>query len=1139
LKLSSGTSEEVAARWPEEAQLGGISGMDINISGAGGVPPGTLYAATYYGGDTRIARYDPDGSFSESWTFDGNPPTERCGPDGEPAHPVCKSRPTAGARELDVEVDQSTGYLYAYDGFTQFPGIKRIHIYSADGSQLIAEFGEDAATGESTAASPGKLHGTSGYGNIALDGDGNLYVLDLNGGDNFHHRLMEFSPQSSGDYEHYVYAGQSHDVRAGFLEETPFSMNPVFDAAGYLYTTNNESIAKLDPSQPSAAPLCEFKFTKSEIIALTVNPETGEVFFYSRKDKNKIRQLGAACEETGKFSEIGTAAFSPKREEISALAFDPLRQLAPDRPPGVLYAGAPSEEGGITEGEYPDTLTEASLGYVFARPPELAPEVISESVTQVSATGARLRAQINPKGSATRYAFQYETEAQYEANEAADRFAGAKEVPLGGAFLGEGSETLSAAASIAGLTPDTAYRFRAVATSHCSSEDEEKVCEGTGADQSFHTFAIQVPGLPDRRLWELVSPALKNGGQVLPADPGIDSCFTGHACKPGGTFNRFPMQSAPDGEAIVYEGTAFAAGEGSPVENEYIARRDAKTGWHTVNLTPTLLRSTAGQGYAAFDAALSGGVLKEPNPTLSPEAPAEYENLYTQPTDDPLSLGALLTAQPPNRTPASFRLSYAGTSADLSRVFFEANDALSEETAFAPAAEDGGSGKDNLYEWERDTGQLRLVNVSPGNAEAKPGASFAFAAANAISHDGTRAFWSDEAGQLHVRESGETTRAIPGPGKFLAASSDGSKVLMSDGRLYDLETEVATDLSDGKGGFQGVAGESEDLSRLYFVDTEVLSGEEENSEGAKAQAAKFNLYAWEQGGPTRYVATLVANDNNGLSISPGRAWSSPPSGRTAEASPNGRFLTFLSQASLTGYDNTGPCEVDGETQEPVDSPCTQVFLYDSATGALSCPSCNPSGMRPRGWSVLRQLNGGGGLLPQPRYLTDEGRLYFDSRDSLVPFDTNEGVEDVYEYEPNGLGTCKREGGCVFLISAGHEAIDSNFLAMDEDGDNVFFTTRDQLALKDHDDLIDLYLARVDGGIPSETEVARPECQGEACVAALSPPNDPTPGSSSFAGAGNVDEGKAAGKHKKKHAKKRRGRKRSHGRAANHDRGGSK
>ena len=154
---------------------------------------------------------------------------------------------------------------------------------------------------------------------------------------------------------------------------------------------------------------------------------------------------------------------------------------------------------------------------------------------------------------------------------------------------------------------------------------------------------------------------------------------------------------------------------------------------------------------------------------------------------------------------------------------------------------------------------------------------------------------------------------------------------------------------------------------------------------------------------------------------------------------------------------------------------------------------------------------------QPRYMLDSGRLYFDSQDSLSPFDTNEGVEDVYQYEPQGVGSCGREGGCVSLISAGHEPVDSNLLTVDESGANVFFTTRDHLVQKDTDEAIDLYDAREGGGIAGESETQRGECQGESCQPAASPPNDATPASSSFHGAGNVAETKAH-KSKKKHRK---------------------
>jgi hypothetical protein len=385
-----------------------------------------------------------------------------------------------------------------------------------------------------------------------------------------------------------------------------------------------------------------------------------------------------------------------------------------------------------------------------------------------------------------------------------------------------------------------------------------------------------------------------------------------------------------------------------------------------------------------------------------------------------------------------------------------------------------------------------------------------------------------------VREDGETTRAIPLTGNFLGATPDGSKVLLSSGKVYDLETEATTDLTEGKGGFLGVAGESEDLSHVYFVDTEVLD-ETANAHGDTAQKGKDNLYAW-QGGPSRFIATLLVDDST--TSGNGGAWEPSPVQRTAEASPNGRWLAFLSKGKPTGYDNTGACAYSSTELKFVPSlPCPEAYLYDSTTGQLRCASCNPSGEAPLGPTNLTRIGNAQGSLPQPRYLTDSGRLYFDTGDTLSVFDTNEGVEDVYQYEPQGVGRCTREGGCVRLISAGHEGVDSNFVTMDPSGKNVFFTSRDQLALKDKDDLIDLYDAREGGGIASESETGRGECQGEACQPLYVAPNDPTPGSSTFEGAGNVNEKKAA-KKPKKHTKKTHKAKR-HAKRAKHNRGGAK
>jgi DNA-binding beta-propeller fold protein YncE len=1132
---ASASYEQVAtfADSGEGEQLLGSTAMAVNTTGAGGVPAGTVYAAT--GGRHSVVRYNPDGTFSEAWGWNvsvgGSNQFERCGPDGEAAHPACKAggekgSEGAGAGQFAVPrgiaVDQSTGNVYVANAvYEPVRPHNVIQVFSADGSQLIGGFGDAGVPFESIAEGPEKLHQIR-ESSLAVDESGVVYVSDRKGGtseSSEENRVMVFKPQTPGNYENYVYTGRSNDIEAsGIL---------ALDSAGNLYSADvhETDIFKFALSEPDT-PVCQFHLAAGGIRGMTVNPETGEPFYFSYKT-GKVHQL-SACNPEGKF--VATSSFgpSPGTTQITGLAYNPNYAFPPSHPSGTLYAANQTSE--LINGR----------GHIFARAEAIPPSVESESVSSVSSSTATLGAQINPKGSETRYVFQYLTAAEYEANEPSDRFAGAAEAPLGGAVLGSGQKALSAATAVVGLVPDTEYRFRVVATSHCNSEDEEALCEDTGAGGIFRTFPAEAPNLPDNRAYELVSPTLKSGGEVFPLQPERSSC--GIECKPGVEAQFFPRQSTPDGEAVVYEGQPFSITEGANVYNEYISKRTA-TGWQTTILAPKLMGSI-GNGYKAFNASLSQGILQQGTPSLSLEAPSEVPNLYTQPSANPSALSALIGSEPPNRG-TELQLAYAGASSDFSRQFFAANDALSGETAFAPEALDGGPGKKNLY--ESAGGELRLINVLPGNTETVPGAYFGglpfySSASNsrtsdlshAISDDGSRVFWSDQAEQVYVRIDGEETIEIPDPGKFLSASADGSKVLLANGHIYDLQTEAITDLSAGQGGFQGIIGQSEDLSRIYFVDTAVLTGEEENQYGAKAQATKFNLYGWDEG-TLSFIATLVENDNTVEGAN--GAWRLSPAQRTAEASPNGRWVTFLSQAALTGYDNVGPgCGVGAIG-------CNEVFLYDSASDELSCPSCNPSGQAPLGRSSLPLIpqRNTESPLPQPRYLTNEGRLYFDSRDSLTPFDTNDGVEDVYQHEPNGVGSCKRAIGCVNLISAGHEPIDSNFQAIDATGKNVFFTTRDQLVLKDRDELLDLYVAREGGGIAAETEVSRGECQGEACQPTTSAPNDPTPGSSTFEGAGNVDEKKAAKKkqkkakkHKKKHAKKH-----AHKRAAKHNRGGAR
>jgi hypothetical protein len=241
----------------------------------------------------------------------------------------------------------------------------------------------------------------------------------------------------------------------------------------------------------------------------------------------------------------------------------------------------------------------------------------------------------------------------------------------------------------------------------------------------------------------------------------------------------------------------------------------------------------------------------------------------------------------------------------------------------------------------------------------------------------------------------------------------------------------------------------------------------------------------------------------------------------ARVSPNGEWLSFMSGRSLTGYDNRDVAS---------GVPDQEVFLYSaSGEGTLACASCNPTGSRPHGafdhGTASIVLLGDGqrawaghwlaanvpewtSPLYQSRYLSNAGRLFFNSNDALVPSDTG-GTEDVYEYEPPGVGDCtsaganfsQRSAGCVALISSGTSSSESAFLDASESGNDVFFLTSAQLSPSDLDVMRDVYDARVGGGFPPAQPL--PACEGDACQSPAVPPEDPTPGSLTFRGPGNL------------------------------------
>jgi hypothetical protein len=749
----------------------------------------------------------------------------------------------------------------------------------------------------------------------------------------------------------------------------------------------------------------------------------------------------------------------------------------------------------------------------------------------VDTDSATLHAELNPFGIPATARFQYVELAEFEAT----GYANAKEAPAPPADpidLGEGEEMKEVSVSIGGLKEGTSYRYRIVAINRCKPAPAP-LCEFAEPEATFTTFVTLDPitgcpndqfrqpalgeFLPNCRAYEMVSPVDKKGANVEPAV----------------NVSTFPAgldQAASDGDSVTYSSyKAFGDVATAPYTNQYLARREAGTGWVSEGISPhregpslmMYLSAALDRQYKAFSPDLcSGWVVQDARPVLAPGGIDGYAGLYRRDncgsgTGDYETLTTIEApaTTPPNLPPRKFIPELQGTSADGSVGVFSVNDNL---TADAPAQPQACVEETNpsteacearVYEARGE--QLNYVCVLPGEAPYAGGCSAGTSSGgttgrfgnvfNAISDDGSRIFWTASGsgpGKLYVRIDGSQPSAetieisSSSSTQFWGAAADGSTAIYSVGENlseFDVDAEAATPIA---GGVKGVAGTSEDASRVYFVSTQVLTGETANSEGAKAQAGKPNLYLYEAGSDFRFIATLDDADLQSSSQPSSPVAKSPPA-RLSRITPSGEQIVFMSLAPITGYDNT-----DAETGETD----MEVFLYgataNGGAGEVLCPSCNPSGARPEGRKLTQKLldvRRAAAWIPTaisqlyaPRVISDDGtRLYFNSFESLVSIDTND-AEDVYQWEAVGAGDCTAQsqtyhsnsGGCVDLISTGKSQQGSELTDISSDGRDVFFKTWQSILPQDPGQL-DIYDARIGGGFPP---LPQPPivCSGDAC-----------------------------------------------------------
>jgi hypothetical protein len=851
------------------------------------------------------------------------------------------------------------------------------------------------------------------------------------------------------------------------------------------------------------------------------------------------------------------------------------------------------------------------------------PAIDSTSASEVSATAATLETEINPRGLATTYHFEYDTVPYTEGG-------GPHGTATPTASAGSGEVDVFRSAQIQGLEPLTTYHYRVIATNSLGVSE--------GPDRTLTTQPPDAAALlPDARAWQLVTPPNKHGAPLQPLS------------ETGGL-----IQAAADGSA--FASVAYgplgpeSQGSRSPQDSQLLSVR-GPAGWSTTDITTPheeIAEINVGSpSEYQFLAEDLSSALVEPE-GITPLSPQTTERTpYRRESATGQFLPLVTASNVPegtkfggeDQTGAAHWINgvvFQTASPDAAHVVLSSPQILA--AGFKPGFEvDPEHPTYNLY--ELSGGRLSLVSVLPDGEAASEAGLISVVGANetmrgAISGDGSRVAFEavgvvgrhlylranatsapsasgacDEAGractiQLDLPQPGAA--GGPGTATFQAASADGRRVFFTDPsqlttdatapgkpdlymcQIEESGGELSCALSDlsanhlnpsepanicGGGSLCAISAVDASGSHVYFAADGVLT-DEANARGEVAKPgecrsegeADCNLYEYDVAAHhLSLVAVLSSHDDP---VWEGRTATDKLANLTARSSPDGRWFTFMSTRPLTGYDNRDSRSGQRDAE---------VFLFDSTTGHLSCASCNPTGARPQGvfdppreflphllvdvpsswrerwlaasipgWTA-KQV---GLALYQSRFLADSGRLFFNAADALVPADTN-GVMDVYEFEPPGVGDCTAasatyspvSGGCVSLISSGTSAEESAFLDASQSGDDVFFLTKSRLTTKDVDSAFDIYDASVGGGEPQL--VKPPTCEGDACQQPAVPPNDPTPGSLTFNGAGNVKEcpkgkrlkqGKCVKKHKaKKHHKKNHKKQKQ----TNSNRGGAK
>ena len=635
------------------------------------------------------------------------------------------------------------------------------------------------------------------------------------------------------------------------------------------------------------------------------------------------------------------------------------------------------------------------------------------------------------------------------------------------------------------LQPATTYYFRVVAetkagavggailafrTYAAPSQPQPESC----ANAAFRTGASA--GLPDCRAWERVSPADKGGGQIA---------------------EGFVISASEGDRASFHAGAAFAGANGLGSYAPYVAQR-GEDGWSTRSIAPAAANPIQTPSYSimfeAFtpDLSSAGGVA--PNVEL-PGAPRTNTAAYAwdaaSGANAAIAVGGGL---------ASGR--------EVKKVLMAADGltgALAGERLPVTSGLQVPTGQPAVYWWDRSAGisTVELASLRPDGTVDEGDA----VAIQAVSADGQRVLWQSKTGDdidLYLGRRGASTlrvteaSGVPQPTgdsnlQVAAFTEDLRYVYFTSTRSYTSDATAQPNVRDlyrfdaasgqlvdlttadpNGGGVDNVLEVSDDGRTVYFFASGNLTVE--------ASGSARKLYGIRDG-----VLRLIADAfqvsldssevlSNGF-VNPAQSVRGGY-GTYAKISADGRYVLMAVDADLTP-----------RLASVYHAGQRVLARYDWVEDRLDCVSCDPRGLELEANSyqgmprIHRETGRYSGTGPVRHFMSDQGEVIFNSAHGYVEEDVN-GKVDAYLWD-----------GDLRLLTSGTADFDQWAQDASLDLRSIFVLSSEQLVPADDDSDVDLYVARVDGGLAAQQ--TRPvygggdQCEGDRCQGAgTAPPPAP-------------------------------------------------